>query len=75
MSQTQQTPTSDEEQHYTITVTGEDSEYLLRLLDQVTSADNAQDAVWYGREDRRKIETMKERFKAQLREQENGGEF
>jgi hypothetical protein len=75
MSQTQQTPTSDEEQHDTITVTDEDAEYLLRLLDQVTSADNAQDAVWYGREDRRKIETMKERFEAQLREKETGDEF
>jgi len=75
MSQTQQTPTSDEEQHYTITVTDEGVEYLLRLLDQVTSADNAQDAVWYGREDRRKIETMKERFEAQLREKETGDEF
>ena len=75
MGQTQQTPTSDEEQHDTITVTDEDAEHLLRLLDQVTSADNAQDALWYGREDRRKIETMKERFEAQLREKETGDEF
>lgn len=75
MTTTQPNHDSHEAEDYEITVPPHLAPKLVRLLNQASIADNAQNAIWYADQDREDIARLRDDFADQLSEQGYPGEF
>lgn len=70
MSHTQQTNTAET---YTVEIPATIAPKLVNLLGQASQAENAQQAVWYNRQDREDLARLRSLFADQIADQ--GGEI